>query len=189
VRGCCGNYNWKLELADGIGGVDLNLRLKGFAEGLGSWLPRRTDARRQDPFRAGDGFSSLDDFRSDREAVRRRQSCANTVLYRAVSLHGVCAADVSREFARYRGVLGGASREAVPHGPSSASSSLYAGRSKRIARLAHLRGVCAPADRPRARALRGGFLWSGLGQHRVRAGCDDHRSVPGRPTTSLPSIC
>src|SRR5438309_2561476 len=43
-------------LARGIGGVDLNLRVKGFAEGLGRWLPRSADARRQDPVRASQDF-------------------------------------------------------------------------------------------------------------------------------------
>src|SRR5882724_425323 len=151
-----------------MGGVDLNLRLKGFADGLGSWLPRRADECRPESFRPGDGFSSLDNVRSDREAVRWRPSCANAVLYRAVSLYGVRAAHISGEPAGYRGVLGGTSREAVSHGPAPASSSLHSGRGKRIARLAHLRRVCSSADRTGAKALRFGFLRSGLGRYRVR---------------------
>ena len=38
----------------------MNLRGKGFAVGLGSWLPRKMDARRQDPVCASHGFSAVD---------------------------------------------------------------------------------------------------------------------------------
>src|SRR5438270_3433482 len=77
-------------LARGIGGVDLNLRVKGFAEGLGRWLPRSVDARRQDPVRASHGLFAVEHLSTNRGRVSRRSSRANAFLCRAVSVHGVC---------------------------------------------------------------------------------------------------
>src|SRR3954465_7759698 len=59
-------------LADGIGGVDLNLRVKGFAKAFGMWLPRSVDARRQDPGCASHGFSAVDHVSADRGQLPRR---------------------------------------------------------------------------------------------------------------------
>src|SRR3954447_21685454 len=78
-------------LARGIGGVDLNLRVKGFAEGFGRWLPRSADARRQDPVRASHGLFAMEHLSADRGHVPRRSSRPNAFLCRAVSVHGVRA--------------------------------------------------------------------------------------------------
>src|SRR3954452_7669699 len=91
-------------LARGIGGVDLNLRVKGFAEDLGRWLPRSADARRQDPVRASHGLFAVEHLSANRGHVPRRSSRTNAFLCRAVSVHGLRADHVPRESARYRGL-------------------------------------------------------------------------------------
>jgi hypothetical protein len=52
---------------------------------------------------------------------------AQPQLRRAVSRHGLRAADLPRELARYRSVFGSSSRQALPHGDQCGGRSLDAG--------------------------------------------------------------
>ena len=67
-----------------------------------------------------------------------------------VPVHGVCAADLSREPARHRSVPALAGREALPHGDSRPSRAQHARERQRDARLAYLRRLRSAFDRQRA---------------------------------------
>src|SRR6202171_3493571 len=93
-----------------MGGVDLS------SDGRYSELFRGfAREHRQNAFRSTHGFSALEHLHTDCCALRRRRSVANAVLCRAIPRDGVCATDLSREPARYRGLLVGSSFEALPH--------------------------------------------------------------------------
>src|SRR5450631_1958440 len=94
-----------------MGGVDLNLigRYSEFFRGVAR-------EHRQNAFRPTHGFSALEHLYADCCALRWRRSGANTVLCRAIPSDGVCATDLPREPARYRGLPVGSSLEALPLG-------------------------------------------------------------------------
>src|SRR5258706_1339108 len=73
-------------------------------------------AYRQVGVRPVDGSSSVEEFRSHRRALRWRSSCARIQLRQPIALHGVCAADLSRELARYHDLSAGAVCQALPSG-------------------------------------------------------------------------
>jgi hypothetical protein len=124
-----------------------------------------TREHRQNAFRSTHGFSAVEHLRADCCALRRRCSGPNAALRRAISRDGVCATDLSREPARYRGLPVGSSLEALPHGVSRTGAAIDAGRCQRVARLAHLRAVRPSVDRPGAKALCRRQLGFGVDQH------------------------
>ena len=134
--------------------------------------------RRQAAVCAVDGLRSLDFVRTQRGPLRRRCPRALIDLHRAVSRHGVCATDLSREPARHRSVPERAAQQALRHGLSCAGAPLYAGRCQPVARLAHLRRTGATTDGAGAQPL-----CQRKPRHRSRcrrlcAGLDHHRPVP-----------
>src|ERR1700731_206035 len=131
-----------------IGGVDLNLvgRYSEFFRGAAR-------EHRQNTFRTTDGFFALEHLHADCCALRWRRSGADAALCRAIPSDGVCATDLPGEPARYRSLPVGSSLETLPYGLSRTSAAIDAGRCQRGARLAHLRGVRPPADRPGEEAL------------------------------------
>src|SRR6516162_1522270 len=68
------------------------------------------------------------------------------LLLGSVSGHGLRPAHLSRKPTRHRDLPGGGGRQAVPHGLPQPGGTLDAGRCQRIARLAHLRRLCADSD-------------------------------------------
>ena len=59
---------------------------------------------------------------------------------RSISLYGLCAADVSRKFARHRNLSARSSSQALSLGDTRQHGQEYAGRCQRTARLSHLHG-------------------------------------------------
>src|SRR3984893_13652816 len=57
------------------------------------------------------GLPAVEDLPSHRQSIRRRSPDEQSQLRGAVSCHGLRAADLSRELARYRGVSDGSSRK------------------------------------------------------------------------------
>src|SRR5580693_3247718 len=131
-----------------VSGVDLNLigRYSEFFRGA-------TREHRQNAFRSTHGFSAVEHLHADCCALRWRRSGPNAVLRRAIPGDGICATDLSGEPARYRSLPVGSSLETLSHGVSRTGAAIDAGRCQRGARLAHLRAVRPPADRPGAEAL------------------------------------
>lgn len=95
----------------------------------------------------------------------------------ATHLHGVRAVDVAGGIARHRDVLQRPTRDALSSGIWQAGGRVDAGRRQRGAGLAALGGPCQGADPQSAMSLRGRRSWAGFGEHSLRAGFDDNRSV------------
>ena len=60
----------------------------------------------------------MDQLCADHCALWRRYPSAQPELHRAIPRHGVCTTDLPREFARYRNLFAGQSKQAVWHGVS-----------------------------------------------------------------------
>src|SRR5665213_3831412 len=85
---------------------------------------------RKDTILAADGLPTLEHIHADRRAVSWRPLGANVPLHRAISGHGVRAADLPRKLARYRGMPVGSTGEAFAHGLSRSGPAIDAGRCK-----------------------------------------------------------
>ena len=101
------------------------------------------------------------------------------LLLGSVSGHGLRPAHLSRKPTRHRDLPGGGGRQAVPHGLPQPGGTLDAGRCQRIARLAHLRRLCADSDCDCAPALCSRCHGRRFGRELVCLGFDDHRFVLG----------
>jgi transposase InsO family protein len=118
-------------------------------------------ARRQVGVRPVDGSSSLEDLRSYRRAVRWRSSRPRVQLRQSVSLHGVRATHLSREFARHRNLPARAVGQALSPGHPRSRGPQHVGRCERSTRLAYLCRVCPTSDPDRAPTLPRGTLRRG----------------------------
>src|SRR5574337_448984 len=134
---------------------------------------------RQAGVRADHGASTTDDVSSLRRAVRGRAHSQNVLLSRSVPLHGVRAADLSREPARHRSVPASARGQALPHLHSLQHRPQYLGQCERGARLACLRRLGPVAHWNRPSSVCRGAVWRRSERHGLRAGCQHHRPVPG----------
>src|SRR3989344_91648 len=132
----------------------------------------------QTGIRADHAAFAVDDVSPLRRALWRRTQGQDLFLPRALSLHGLCPADLSRELARHRSVPARASRQAVPHGHPEPGFAQHAGRCQRSARLAPLRRVCPVAHWNRPSSLYRGAVWRRSEGDGLRAGCQHHRPVP-----------
>ena len=92
-------------------------------------------------------------------------------------LHGLRAADLSREPARHRSVSACAKRQALSPGISQPRCAQHAGQCQRDAGLAHLLRLCAKPDRHSPAALRRRGVRARSQGHRLRARCHHDRSV------------
>lgn len=99
-------------------------------------------------------------------------------LSRSVSGHGLCPADLSGKSSGYRSLSEIAEQKALPHGHSRYGVPKHAGRSKRAARLAHIRRLCSSPDRQCQKAVYGRTNHPRSGTNGVCPGCDHHRSMP-----------
>ena len=163
--------------SDILGGVDLNLIQESGLLQQSEFLSHQHVCR-QNPVRAIDGFSSMDDLHQNRRPVWRKLSSPNTALYRSVSYSGLRATDLPGESSGHRSLSRGAIGEAVSHGYSYTSQTLHAGRCQRKTRLENLRRLCPTSDHPSQKIVRKRRLWNRPVEYRLRAGFDDHRLVP-----------
>src|SRR5712692_69192 len=146
-------------------------------------LPRllrkeRTDECWQIDLLTTDGLSSLIRVSPMRRTLPRQLQTQEFLLLGPVSLHGLRAANLSREPARYRSLSARESNQALSPGHSRSRLAQHAGPRQLGARLAHLRRLRATADQAGARALPQRRLRLGLAANCLRARCDHHRSVP-----------
>jgi hypothetical protein len=132
----------------------------------------------QGAVRPSHGFSALEHLHADCRALWWRPPGANAHLCRAIPRDGLCSTDLPREPARHRNLPVCAIRKALPHGLSRAGPAIDAGRCQRDARLAHLRGAGATADRPGEATLRQREPGLGPERHGLCSGLDYHRFVP-----------
>ena len=109
--------------------------------------------------------------------LRRQLSSAEFLVLGPVSLHGVCAVDLSRKSAGYRGVPAFAGAAALSLGHSRHCLAQHSGRCQRKPRLAHLCRFRCGLDCRSAATLRSRGAGAGLGQHRIRLGLHHRRSV------------
>src|SRR5258708_2651180 len=112
-----------------------------------------------------------------RAALLRQRGRAHAVVCRAVPRDGVRAVDLAREPSRHRSEPVGQCEEALCDGLSIGGQALDAGRRKRIAPLAYLVRSDGRADPSCAQARCERVAQWRVGQHRVRAGLQHHRSV------------
>ena len=163
--------------SDILGGVDLNpIQASGLLQ-QSEFLSYRYVCR-QNPVRAVDGFSSMDNLYPNRRPLWRQLSSPNTSLYRSVSHFGFRATDLSRESARYRSLSRSAIGEAVSHGHTVDSKALHSRRCQRKTRLENLCRLCSTTYHPGQKTVRGRRLWNRPFEYRLRSGLDDYRSVP-----------
>ena len=98
-----------------MGVHDLNLKSR-ICDPFGFERPGVTHERGQDAVCASDGVRAMEDLRPHHRAPPWRCWRADLGLCRSVSRHGLCTIDVARVAARYRGLPGSQSRQAVSHG-------------------------------------------------------------------------
>ena len=99
------------------------------------------------------------------------------LLSRPVPLHGLRAADLSREPARHRSVSACAKLQALSPGISQLHCAQHAGQCQRDAGLAHLLRLRTKPDRHRPATLRRRGARARSQGHRLRARCHHDRSV------------
>ncbi len=147
-------------------------------------LPQLLRRRRADEFWqidlcTTDGLSTFKGFSTLCQTLPRRLQTQDFFVLGSVPLHGLRAAHLSREFARYRSLPACATHQALPSRHSRPSLAQYLGPCELGARLAHLRRLRASADHPRPSALRGRQLQRGVGPDCLRPRRHHHRFVPG----------
>src|SRR5882672_10666399 len=140
---------------------------------------RRADEYGQIDLCTADGLSSFKGFSSLCQTLSGRLQTQDFFLLGSVSLHGLRAANLSREFARYRSLPACATDQALSSRHSRPSLAQHPGPCKLGPRLAHLRRLRTSADYARPRALRGRQLRSRIGPDCLCARCHHHRFVPG----------
>ena len=160
-----------------MGVHDLNFGL-AVCDARGFERPGVTHERGQDAVRAGDGVRAVEDLRSNRRTAQGRCGRAHAGLRRFVSRDGLRADHMARVAARHRGLPGGQSRQAVPHGTEGAAGALDFVRCVEPARLAHLPRAGSAADRAGQSTLCPGALRAGTRCQCLCAGRHHHRSVP-----------
>src|SRR5271169_2438116 len=135
------------------------------------------DASRPARVCAVDAPSSADDVPSVRGKLSRGAQGEELLVPRPVLVHGLRAADLSRESAGYRVESSSPSGEALSSGDSRQCLAQHAGQRQCDPRLAYLRELCRALDRHRTRLVYRGTLRRGLGRNGLRARRDDDRSV------------
>src|ERR1043166_4119827 len=109
-----------------------------------------------------------------RRALPRQLQTQELLLLGPVSVYGLCAANLSREFARHRSLPACATNQALPSRHSWPSLAQYLGPCELSTRLAHLRRLCTSADYSRPRPLRRRQLRGRIGPDGLRARCHDY---------------
>jgi len=140
---------------------------------------RRADEFWQIDLCAVDGLSSFKGFSSLCQALQGGLQTQELFLLGSISLHGLRAANLSRQFARYRSLPARATDQALPSRYSRPSLAQHPGPCEYGSRLAHLCRLRASADYPRSRALRGRQLRRRIGPDSLCARRHHHRFVPG----------
>src|SRR5215212_23090 len=159
-------------------GIDLN------SKSVQPMLPQLLRQRRADEFWqidlcTTDGLSSLKSFSTLCQTLPGRLQTQDFFLLGSISLHGLRAAYLSGEFARYRSLPARATDQALSPRHSRPSLAQHFGPCKLGARLAHLRRLCASVDYSRPRTLRRRQLRRRIGPDCLRARCHHHRFVSG----------
>src|SRR5216684_4286094 len=101
-----------------------------------------------------DGLSSLKKFPALCQTLSGRLQTQDFFLLGSVPMHGLRAANLSREFARYRSLPARATHQALPSRHSRSRLAQYLGPCELGTRLAHLRRLRTSADHPRPSTLR-----------------------------------
>src|SRR6266850_358024 len=125
------------------------------------------------------GLSSFKGFSSLCQTLPGRLQTQEFFLLGSVSLHGLRAANLSREFARYRSLPARATDQALPSGHSRPSLAQHLGPCEHGSRLAHLCRLRASTDYSCPCALREREFRRRIGPDCLRARYHDHRSVFG----------
>jgi hypothetical protein len=159
-------------------GADLNFVCQESRTFPGLTAPRSAHVCGQDLVCPSHGVRAMVQLRAHRAALLRQRGRAHTVVCRAVPRDGLRAVDLAREPSRHQSEPLGQCEQALCDGLSIGGQALDAGRCKRIARLAYLVRSDGRADPSRAQALRERVAQCRVGQHRVCAGLQHHRSVP-----------
>jgi len=146
-------------------------------------------ARREVDFRSVDRVLAADDVSSLRGPLRRGAQDQALHMPRAVSVSGVCAADLSGKSSRYRSMPACASREALSHGDSQPHLAQHFGGCERSSGLAYLRRLRPTIDRHGSQALRQRFLWRRSERDGVRARHHDDRLVSVGLSMGAVSAC
>src|SRR5688572_8094441 len=158
-------------------GLDLNYALS-ICNPARNLLVGGIDEPGQTGFRASHAALAADNVSSLRGALRWRAQGQDLLLPRPISLDGVRAIDLSREFARYRSVPESPRKKALPHGYQEPGIAQHTGRCQRESRLAHLRRLCPVAHGDRPPSLCRGTFWSRFERDGLRPRCQYHRPVP-----------
>ncbi len=99
-------------------------------------------------------------------------------LSRSISLHGLCATDLSGKSQRYRIMSSISKKQTLSHGHSGQCIQKYIGQCQQGEGLAHLCRLRPLPDSEGTRTLSGRRLRRGTRTNRIRTGCNDHRSMP-----------
>src|SRR5712691_893273 len=94
-----------------------------------------------------------------RSEIRRQSQCAATVVLESVSGHALCPTDLSPQPSRHRGLLAGATFQALSLRLQRPHPTLYPGRRQRATRLENLRRLCPYSDRHRSASVRPHRSW------------------------------
>ena len=127
---------------------------------------------------ASDGPSADESLSQMCPTLPRQSSHPILHLPRPVPMHGICAAHLPREPARYRSVSASSSRQALSHGHPWRDVAQHARQRQSAPGLAHLRRVRAGHDSHRSPPVCRREPGAGARQHRLRAGRFHRRPVP-----------
>src|SRR3990167_4818537 len=157
--------------------IDLNLELIQTHTSVALRKEPKNEFRQND-LRSTDGLCFLLRISPLRTALSRQLQNQELFLLGAVSHHGVCPTDLSRESQRYRSVSASPTRQALSHGHSQSDFSQYPGPRQSGPRLENLRRLCTCAHPIGARPLPQRTFRRRAQSNRLRSRCYHYRSVP-----------
>src|SRR3989338_10277035 len=116
----------------------LDLSLARSIQGISNPIARTANEHGQTCICAGDVALAADHFSPMCRPLRRGTQGQTLLLSRPVSVHGVCATDLSRESTRHRSLPAQPVRQTLPYGLSQHGVAQHAGQCQCSSRLAHL---------------------------------------------------
>ena len=138
----------------------------------------RTHVYRQTNLLPGHRTHTTSSLSSERQPLSWELQDQRLHLSRSVSMHSVCAADLSGKSEGYRIVPSISKKQTLSHGHSWQCIQKHLGQRQQGAGLAHLCRLRSLPNSESPCTLFGRRLRRATGPDCIRAGCNDYRSVP-----------
>ncbi len=156
-------------------GIDLKLPIDLGRNAFSKFLKGLANVHWTNRFLATIRFSSQETIRQVRWQTRRQSSNQNLFLFRSISLHGLCADNLSSKPSRHRKLSSSNAAETLSLWHSWNCITKYIGKCKRTSRLENLRGLRTNSDKQSPRTLRRRRLRHSTGSRSLCIGFNNHR--------------